>query len=360
MTAAATGKGDEEDGAAPVVLGSGLVALDVVVAGTAGEPAALVAGGTCGNVLTILSYLGWQSYPLSRLNGDRASVRLQRDLQRWNVRLDHARLDPPAATPMVVHRIHRDGDGLPFHTFSWTCPSCGARLPWYRPVHKAAAHAVASRMPAHSVFFFDRVSRGTLLLAEASARQGGVVVFEPSGFGDVKLFREALRLAHVLKYSRDRMGQLDEIGAIRGPLLEIETLGRWGLCYRTKLGDHVHQDWTKVDAFPTGTFRDAAGAGDWCTAGILDRIARGGFAGLQQLSRELLQDAISFGQALAVWNCAFEGARGGMYRMSPSTFRDQVERIIGGVRWDADADPPRHHPECSTAGPICPACPPSA
>ena len=58
---------------APVVVGTGLVALDVVMNSDAHQPPRLWAGGTCGNVLTSLSYLGWQAYPVSRLNKDTAA-----------------------------------------------------------------------------------------------------------------------------------------------------------------------------------------------------------------------------------------------------------------------------------------------
>ena len=68
----------------PVAVGMGLVALDLVFAGDQ-LPPKCYAGGTCCNVLTILSYLGWRSLPISRLRGDTAGERLVRDLRRWHV-----------------------------------------------------------------------------------------------------------------------------------------------------------------------------------------------------------------------------------------------------------------------------------
>ena len=52
----------------PTVYGTGLVALDIVIGSDANESAYHWAGGTCGNVLTILSYLNWTSFPIARLN----------------------------------------------------------------------------------------------------------------------------------------------------------------------------------------------------------------------------------------------------------------------------------------------------
>jgi len=66
-----------------IALGTGLVALDVVINSDVHQPPRLWAGGTCGNVLTILSYLGWQAYPVSRLNEDTAAGYLMRDLSQW-------------------------------------------------------------------------------------------------------------------------------------------------------------------------------------------------------------------------------------------------------------------------------------
>jgi hypothetical protein len=88
----------------PRVYGAGLVALDVVI--TPDErPAHTYAGGTCGNVLTILSYLGWESFPIARLNADAMSARVLADLQRWKVRIDFAKLEPQVPAPVVVEWI---------------------------------------------------------------------------------------------------------------------------------------------------------------------------------------------------------------------------------------------------------------
>src|ERR1051325_3529900 len=118
------------------VIGLGLVALDVL------ESAGVVrseyrAGGTCANVLAILSYFGWDAYPIARLNGDRAARHVRRDLETFSVNLDFASLDPRSKTPIVRHLIEPTGA----HRFSLRCPSCAAWLPTYQPVTN---HAVRS------------------------------------------------------------------------------------------------------------------------------------------------------------------------------------------------------------------------
>src|SRR6266498_4533788 len=93
----------------PVIIGTGLIALDVVIQGNEYHLSQRCAGGTCGNVLIILSYFGWSAYPVSRLNGETASRRVLRDLKRWKLQLDFAKSVPRVNTPIVIHKILSNG-----------------------------------------------------------------------------------------------------------------------------------------------------------------------------------------------------------------------------------------------------------
>src|SRR6516165_2186734 len=68
------------------IVGIRLVVLDVIVSAQPGAPTRCRAGGTCGNVLAALAYLGWTSYPIARLGDDPAGRALANDLARWGVR----------------------------------------------------------------------------------------------------------------------------------------------------------------------------------------------------------------------------------------------------------------------------------
>ena len=70
--------------------------------------------------------------------------------------------------------------------------------------------------------------------------------------------------------------------------------------------------------------RDTAGAGDWCTAGLLHALARRGATGLKEATEKEIEDALRLGQALAAVKCRYEGARGVMYAMSKKRFEAAV------------------------------------
>jgi fructokinase len=187
-------------------------------------------------------------------------------------------------------------------------------------------------IPQPEVFFFDRASRGSLLLAKHFAAQGAIVMFEPSGVGEPHLFREAVQASHVLKYSRERLGEAEELLSGCAVLLQIETLGKDGLRYRSRLRDAHSNGWRVLRALPAERVWDTSGAGDWCTTGILHRLGQRGSVGFLAVGRDELTEAFRFGQALSAWNCGFEGARGGMYRLTRQEFTEVVRAIYADGR----------------------------
>ena len=311
----------------PRAFGTGLIALDLVMSANPNLPVRAWAGGTCGNVLSILAYLGWESYPIARMNGDPASERVRADMSRWGVKLDYAGCEPTSHTPIIIQEIRRGRDGSPTHRFSWACPRCGQWLPSFKPITRQAVDAVGDGLNGAKVFFMDRLSRAALTLAERAADAGATVMFEPSGKSDPKFFAEALRLAHIVKYADQR---LSEAGAAMADdsatILEIQTMGNEGLRYRQRLAKP--SDWTHLPAVSAPQFLDTCGSGDWCSAGLLSKIAGAGLSGLKSASVENLRSALRYGQALAAWNCAFEGARGGMYAVERESFDDLIVQIL--------------------------------
>jgi fructokinase len=336
-----------------VVVGTGRLTLDAIVA--EGAPVRRQAGGTCGNVLANLAYLGWHAYPVTRLGDDPAGRQFAHDLARWGARLDLVRVDPTQRSPVIVHHIRRGPGGAAVHSFSSRCPFCGARLPGYRPLPARAVREVLPRLPAPQAVFFDRDSRGALLLARAAADRGALVVFEPNYLADAPVFDEALAAAHVLKFSRQRLPDLAQSRPLRGPLLVVETLGADGLRYRDQRPG-APASWQHLDALPVRPVLDAAGCGDWCTAGLIHGLGPNGRAGLEQASAQRVREALRFGQALAALNCAFEGARGPVYHCDRPSFERAVLHVLSGAGGPL---PPCAPPTLSDdpPGSFCPHCP---
>jgi fructokinase len=320
----------------PRVVGTGLVALDVVYSQNQPEPIGRWAGGTCGNVLSILSWLGCSAWPVARLQEGNEASAVRKDLKRWGVNLEFVTEEAAGSTPIILQYIHRKEDGQVFHRFKMRCPVCGNRLPSFRPVTGAAVAEMTPRLPEADVFYFDRTSRGILDLAAHYYGMGAVIVFEPSGVGEQRHFDQALEMAHVVKFADDRIDGSHVSLPDNYPSLHIETKGRNGLRYRCRFERYRTLSWQEVPALSLPNVRDAAGAGDWCTAGLIYHLGQGGVEAFKRKRKADFLSTIHFSQALSAWNCRFEGARGGMYVTSYDDFTDEVVNILDG---ELDVEP---------------------
>jgi fructokinase len=215
---------------------------------------------------------------------------------------------------------------------------------------------IGPKLVSPQVFFFDRVSPGALYLARACAARGALVFFEPSSVSNAMLFRQAWEIAHVVKYSHERLIELPEVGVDDGPRLLVETLGEAGLRFCNRITNRRSAVWEESPVFPVADLRDAAGSGDWCTAGLVSQVGSEGLAGLLRVTAEGLRKAMRFGQALAAWNCGFEGARGGMYGVTRREFERQLSAILGGD--EGPTLPARRiiRPPLDGCRELCPAC----
>lgn len=263
-------------------------------------------------------------------------------------------MPPNSNTPIIVQEIKQNSKGLSYHKFSWTCPQCGAWLPAYKPVLAKTIADIASELPKPDVFFFDRVSRGALILAEKYRNNGAIIFFEPSGSADIKQFQEAVQLAHIVKYAEDRAQNIKEIIAASQPLLEIETLGKRGLRYRSSLSFAQNREWAVRAPFETKVV-DTAGAGDWCSAGIINSLGQVGLRGLNSISSESFTTALKIGQAMASWTCTFEGPRGGMYQADKNQFTKFIKSTLKSDK-SVDENRRRHERPIIKHAFECPSC----
>jgi fructokinase len=342
----------------PTIFGTGLLALDLVISADPEIPVRAWAGGTCGNVLSILAVMGWDAYPIARMNGDSASHRVRADLKKWGVQLKFASCHPTTNTPIIVQRLLRKKDGSPTHRFSWACPHCGSWLPSFKPVTTQAIEPVLVHLDTAKAFFMDRLSRSALLLAKRAADAGAVVIFEPSAKSDEKMLREALQIAHIVKYSDERFAQIPQVmESGSSTLIEVQTSGASGLRFRHRL-HHAVSGWKQLDAALPDRVTDTCGSGDWCTAGLISKLAANGRKGLRDSGVDGLTTALRFGQKLAAWNLGFEGARGGMYAIE----RDQLEKYLKSLA-SGRSEPMQsvsNRARGVRAPVACPACSPGA
>ncbi len=281
-------------------------------------------GGTVGNVLSILSFLGWRSVPIVRLGADNAGLRVLQDLVSAGVDTSAICLDKALRTP-IVYQTSAPLTG--HHAFSFRCPRCGLSRR-YSPASLQGADRAEEPLRRGDVFFYDRVTPEVVSLAERARLNGAMTVFEPSALDqDSGLVGRALRAARVVKYSSDRL-EPASLEALEAGFVEIQTQGARGLHFRMRSLD---PSWVKLPALSGVSVVDAAGAGDWCTAGFLyalDSLAIE--AAPSDLGYNRIHAALKAGQFLAAMNCGTVGARGLMRSVNPIELLTQLNTFVDG------------------------------
>jgi fructokinase len=184
-----------------------------------------------------------------------------------------------------------------------------------------------------------------------------MVVFEPNGMKSGRLFHEALQISHVIKYSQERIGPLRDLDKCEGRKLEIETLGDEGLRFRLLGVPGKPARWKELGAYPISVLKDAAGAGDWCTAGVVHSLGKMGASGFNQAAPNAIEHALNVGQGLAALKCGYEGPRGMMYSVKTDQLEANLEQLIERRPLSNIADAIEAHAIPEAIKGICPSCP---
>lgn len=287
-----------------VCVGAGLVSLDVLIWEGERIPVSFYVGGTCGNVMMILSYMGWVSYPIARLDGTKDGMRVLADMKKHNVHTDFVSTND-GKTPVIVQRNFINKDGIPTHRFE-SRPNMGRFYLDFKSLTMRQADEVLARIDfVPKVFFFDRVSPAILKLAIFFKEKGSVIFFEPSSrSGNVILFNKCVEVSDIIKFSEQRIKDIKQFESYKDKLF-IQTQGAKGLSYR------LHFGWIHLEPVANDKVIDTAGAGDWTTAAFINELFKTR-NGISDISVVEIERALNDAQKIGAQSCSYEGARGMM------------------------------------------------
>lgn len=289
-----------------IVIGAGLISLDVLIRDGQSFPVSYYVGGTCGNVMMLLAHMGWDAYPIARLDGTKDTEKVLADMAEHGVNTDYVSTSD-GKTPVIVQRNFVNKDGIPTHKFE-SRNNLGRFYLDFRSLTMKQAHAVIARMVfTPKVFFFDRVSPAILTLAKVFKEKGAVIFFEPSSRNsDVKRFYQCVEIADIVKFSDQRIKDIEQFESYKDKLL-IQTQGAKGLIYR------LNSDWIHLEPVLNENVVDTAGAGDWTAAALINNLFKDKpVHDISELSVSDLEIALNQAQKVGAESCSYEGARGMM------------------------------------------------
>jgi len=299
----------------PNIIGAGLVCLDII---KDEKSIRYSTGGSCGNVISALSFLGCKASIITNNYNDKAWEIVKANLSQLGI--DQFTIaNKPSASPRIIERLNNDLKGTYVnHRFLYKCPECSRSLPKYKHFSKNLVLPFKTITSNCNVFYSDRSSPGINYLRSTFKNRGNLTIYEPNSARNLNAFINSSLNSRVVKFSDERISfhvadRLKEKAPNGSTLLIVQTKGKDGLIFSYRKRNQGMSKWIHLDSQPTPALIDTAGAGDWCTAGLIVGLTNKSLENRNWFVKEEIVAALQYGQALSAISCAFIGGQGLIY-----------------------------------------------
>lgn len=257
-------------------------------------------GGTCGNVMSILAWLGWDAMPLACLDDSPEGIKITEDLKHYGCDCRYVTNTPGGGTTLLRCTHKKDAEGR--HVMSVRAGSPGgSRFPrrrYLRARDEAPAFLEAlEETPA--VFFFDDPAAGNRLIAKGLKKRGSLIYFEPSRIA-ANTDLEAVSISDIIKFSDENIPDISFADAYNDKLF-IQTMGAKGARFKFK-----GEPWVMIEVAANESVVDTEGAGDWLSSEFINAIIGAG----KDFTHEDVKNALLTAMGWAGVSVRYMGSKG--------------------------------------------------
>ena len=278
-------------------------------------------GNTCGNVMTMLPYLGVKSYPVAMLDVSPQGYRMKQDLKAYGADVRFVSNKGSKGTTILrcVHKLDKQGNDTMGHKGS------SAGKPWNLNAHPSRNYlssqngevdALVNSMDfTPDVFFFDIAKAGHRILAERLREKGTLVYFECDSDGhkieneknrlsEYRAFLRCVKASDVVKMSGEHIQDLSFAEAYQDKLF-VQTLGAEGLRFKLRDGE-----WIKLGSILNPDYKDYEGAGDWTSSTLIAALCSKNMLKVKDMTEEAVKEVLMMAQQIASYSVGFVGSKG--------------------------------------------------
>ena len=260
-------------------------------------------GGTAGNVMSILAWMGWHTLPAARLDDSEVGLQLRADLESYGCDTRYLTNTPDGGTT-ILDIIHKTGrDGKPKTAYMAHSPRGGRFVNHRFWTLKQAQALLDSLDELPDVFFFDRCAPGNILLAELLHECGVLVYYEPNEPVD-RNFLRAVAVSDIVKFSNERHPDVSFTDGFSDKLF-IQSMNQEGLRYRLRDGE-----WKQLAPVWNPDAIDGEGAGDWTSSAFINALGKHDLPPVSDLEESVLKECLMEAQRVASESVSYIGAKG--------------------------------------------------
>ncbi len=246
-------------------------------------------GGTCGNVMCILSKLGWIAQPQLKLIDTEEGDKLVDSLQQYGCDTRYVSRVPNGGFS-GMSCTHRRSNKTGEHELG--IRSFGPNGSQFRKITEMRARDevpvfLDTIAKAPDVYFFDHNEAGPRKIAKELRNRGTLIYYECENNRDWNKFIKSVEVADIVKFSDENVPDLTSCENYKDKLF-IQTQGAKGLQFKLRDGEWIH-----VDPIQVQSVIDWEGCGDTITAIFLNELAKLGLPHVSSLSEKQVQYALT-------------------------------------------------------------------
>lgn len=245
-------------------------------------------GGTCGNVMCMLSWMGWDARPIASLDDSEEGRKITKDLKHYGCDCRYVTNTPEGGTTMLRCTHKKTVDGKRSMSVRAGSPG-GSRFPkrHFLRARDEAPVFMDQLIEVPSVFFFDDPAAGHRYLAREMKRKGCQIVYFELSKVATNADLESIGVSDVIKFSDENVPDVSFTELFPDKVF-IQTMGPKGVRYKYK-----GRPWEVVEALPVREVVDTEGAGDCFTATFINAVAESGLtlSSIPAAIREAMENA---------------------------------------------------------------------
>ena len=295
----------EKQGKKLTCLGAGTFPLDNLQEKTGKDIKTIYqhVGGTCGNVMSILAWMGWHTLPAARLDGSETGLLIKADLESYGCDTRLVSNTPDGGTTIldIIHKTWRDGK--PKTAYMAHSPRGGRFVNHRFWTLKQAQALFDSLEEMPDVFFFDRCAPGNILLAQLFHERGVLVYYEPNEPVD-RNFLRAVATSDIVKFSNEKHPDVSFTEGFTDKLF-IQTLNEKGLRFKLRA-----EGWMTIPPEHNPHAVDGEGAGDWTTSTFINELGHHHMLTFDRIHQPNVTHCLEQAQRVASMSVSYLGAKG--------------------------------------------------
>lgn len=262
-------------------------------------------GNTCGNVATMLPYLGVQTFPIGHFDISEKGWKITSDLERYGADTRFVRNTANGGTTLFECTHKRDKDtGKPKLGYRQYSP--GSRFPKRKFLRgrDEAPELLAALDFVPDVYFFDIAESGFRVLAEGLRQKGTLVYFEPEGKDGESKLMDAIKKSDIIKFSDERFPDVSFCQEFKDKLF-IQTMGAEGIRFSLRGGE-----WQTVATVPNDNVVDTEGAGDWTTSQFIACLCERNLLSVPKMTEDDVRECLAKAAETASRSVSFLSSKG--------------------------------------------------